>query len=759
MFAQVAQSFMTWRQVTRVRLPHTVRPLIRFPACSSRFFTCSHALLRPRGKKLSFAPSHEQRKVVKFSRTQNVVVSARPGSGKTATAEAIVAANPDKRVGGLTYSRPLRNETSRRLRAYSNFRAFTFHEMAGQLLGAKVYNDSKLSEQRRKVLDSNQLPHLGCEPFDIIVLDEFQDCTDLIFWLVSCFILANQQATGGQFARLVVLGDERQSIYRFRGADSRYLTLAPELLRPIAPHPWDNVPLSQSFRLPDQSVRFINDVFLGGKPYITGSKPGPKPIVLRCNPFNSYSLAKTLSPLIKRHGAKNSAILAPSVRKNRPLQDLTNILAEKYRVRIAVSTDAEAPLDDRVTKGKMCVSTIHQFKGSERDLIILFGIDCSFFRYFGRDLPDDSCPNEIFVALTRARKQLVLVHDDNRRLMPFVSVEALYETAEVVDLTGSQAKIAPPHAPGRPPDRGFILPSSIAVRDIARHMRDDYLDDVINRYLFVRRSPPLPEKEPIKLPDTVRSDPAGRYYEAVSDLNGLVVFAACEYHLAGTLTTLGHDENAIDEIVPPLTSQQHATWLCRRACEYEAHLSGYLPRSIQLKNHAFDWVKPEHLALARKRLQEQLRDSAVEPRFGVKVNEKFRIGNQTTRLYGQADIVGVSSTSDPNDGGSVESLWEVKFVSQLSNEHVVQASVYAYLLALQYGEVPRIILYNVRDGAKWEITPQNDREGLRCMIESVLRLKNTITKEVEDEEFRETCARAMREVLQAAGCGSGGKGN
>src|SRR5437667_4656181 len=177
---------------------------IHFPGRSSRFFTCSHALFRPRGKKPSFALSPEQQKVVEISRTHNVVVSARPGSGKTATAEAIVAANPDKRVAVLTYSRRLRLETGRRLGAYSNCRVFTFHEMACLLFGADVHNDAKLLEQRRRVLQGNQPPYWKFAPFDVIVLDEFQDCTEPIFWLVTCFILANQQATGGQSARLVV---------------------------------------------------------------------------------------------------------------------------------------------------------------------------------------------------------------------------------------------------------------------------------------------------------------------------------------------------------------------------------------------------------------------------------------------------------------------------------------------------------------------------------------------------------------------------
>ncbi|KAJ2904917.1 hypothetical protein MKZ38_006958 [Zalerion maritima] len=462
--------------------------------------------------------------------------------------------------------------------------------------------------------------------------------------------------------------------------------------------------------------------------------------------------------MIKLHGAINSAILALFIRKKGPVQGLVNLLAEKYGVPIAVSTDNETPVDGRVTKGKLCISTIHQFKGSERNLIILFGIDYSFFKYFDRDLSDDRCPNEVFVAVTRAAKQLVLVHDDKESLMPFVSVEALYETAEIVNLTDKQAKIAPPHVPGRPLELGFTLPSSIAVQDISRHIGDEFLDDIVTYYLCIRQlSPPLPEEEHIDLPTVVPLNPAERYHETVSDLNGLVVVTAYEYDLIGTLTALGgHDENVIDDIMPPVTSQQYVPWLCRRACEYESYISGYRPRKIQLKNHAFDWIDPAKLALARKRLQGQLRDSAAELIFEAKVEkEKLRIANQTTRLYGQADVVGVSSTSDPNNGGRVESLWEIKFASQLSNEHVVQVCAYAYLLAQWPMEVPRIILYNVRDGEKWEITPHNGRESLRGMVESVLRLKNTIKGEVGDEEFIEMCARARDEALRVGGSGHG----
>ncbi|KAK5994452.1 hypothetical protein PT974_04926 [Cladobotryum mycophilum] len=749
----MAQSSLAQRPVIRTRplLLHTVKLLVSCFSSSSPLFTYSHDLLQRRGKKPSFAPSNEQLKIVRLCRVQNVVVSARPGSGKTATAEAIVAAHPDKRVAVLTYSKRLQLETHRRLQAYTNCQVFTFHSMAGSLFRVIVPNDARLLEQRRRVLECNQLPQWSSMPFDIIVLDEFQDCTEAIFWLTNCFILANKQKMGGQSPQLVVLGDERQSIYRFRGADQRYLSLAPELLGPISPYPFVSVPLSESFRLSKQSARFVNQAFLGGESYIISSKPGPKPIVLRCDPHDSYALAEKLSTLIEYHGAENSTIISPSVRKNDTLKRLTNILSWRYRVPIAVSLDDDAPLDDLVIDGKMCVSTIHQFKGSERDLVILFGIDSSFFKYFGRDLLDDRCPNEVFVALTRAAKQLVLVHDEDKKLMPFVSVKALYETAEVINMTKNVAEIAPPDAPGRSLDLGLTLPSSIGVRDMVRHIQDEPLHDIVTRELCIRKlSPPLAKKEHINILNIVPSNAEKRFYEAVSDINGLVVVAAFEHDLAGTLNTLALKQSKIDPI-PPVHSQQYVSWLCRHACEYEACLSGYLPRSIQMKNHTFDWMMPGDLALARSRLREELGDSVANLKFEFAAKQEFSIGNQKTQLRGRADIATVSSTSDRNDGGNFESIWEIKFVSQLSNEHVVQACTYAYLLTPQSGRVPRTILYNVRDGEKWEITPRNGRKGLRCMIKSVLKSKYTTVGEKKDEEFIEMCDKTMLEVLNLGG--------
>ncbi|KAL7942692.1 P-loop containing nucleoside triphosphate hydrolase protein [Trichoderma barbatum] len=710
---------------------------------SCRPFASSHRLLGKQTMKSPFTPSLEQQRVVNLCVENNVVVSARPGSGKTATAEAIVAAYPYLRIATITYSKALQLETYRRFKKYSNGEAFTMHKVARLLFGVVVPDDVTLLQQIKQVVRCNELPQGDFQSFDIIVLDEFQDCTELLFWLITCFIRVNTQKRGGQPARLVILGDERQSIYRFRGANQRYLTIAHELLGPISSYPFVDLPLSQSFRLSDQTTQFINKTFLGGDSYITSSKSGPKPIVLRCNRSRSNSLAKKLSLLISQYGAENTAILAPYVRKNKALGKLANVLAEKYHVPIAEPIDDDSPLDERTVDGKLCISTIHQFKGRERDLVILLDMESSFFDFFGRDLPDDTCPNEIFVALTRAVEQLVLVHDDRKKLMPFVSVDALYETADVVNMTSKKDKIASPNAPGRALQFGLVLPDKVRVTEMSRHVRGEFLDEIVQRELCIQDL--SSEKGAIEIPDVVSSDPKRGFYEAVRDVNGLVIVAAFQHAITGTVTMLDSNNEDAHEKCPVCPDEQ-ISWLCQKACKYQAEISGYRPRQLQLKN-AINWIEPKKLELARNRLQGSLDDSATNLKFGVTVKQLIVIDNEQTCLHGRADVVSIPTPSDSSDVENVESVWEIKFVSQFSNEHIVQASAYAYLLASQFGRIPRTILFNVRDGKKLEIIPRNGLEGLRRMIEDILRLKYTAVEEMEDESFIEMCAKTTREVL------------
>ena len=719
---------------------------------------------------------------MRLSRTQNVVVSARPGAGKTATAELIIAANPNRPTAVITYSKRLQLETARRLENNPACDVYTFHGMAGHLFSAGVRNDSALLAFRKQA----DPPVWTGKPYEIIILDELQDCTDNLFWLACAFISSVTRAAGGRAPRIVALGDERQAIYDFKGADERFLSLAPSILATLSPYPWTQLPLSKSFRLSHETSAFTNKVFLGGDEYITGTHHGPKPLYMHGNIFDIETIARQLVPLIRQYGPAHTAILAPSIRTNVPLSRLTNQLSGFYDLPVAVSISDEVSLDEQVIAGKICVSTFHQFKGNERDLVIVYGVDAGHFKFMGRDLPDDRCPNSIFVGLTRARKQLVVMHNHRERPMSFIDEDQLHRTAQYLNF--SDTDMQNPAAIRRPAQSGLLLPVNVSASLAARHVPDEILDAICKTHLDISLvAPPLPESHHIAAPDKVLTDAAKQHYEAVSDLNGLAVVAAHELARLGTLTTLGHyAEKPLPDI--PSGPQARAAWLCREACRYEAVESGYKSRHIQMRGHDFDWLG-DYLDAARDRLAEQF-EGAGRLDFEVSLKESYlRVAvepgsekTQTTCLAGRVDIVRYdhsmrvlsqdhdgsktapkrmrkkkatksAATARPGDG-EVVSIWEIKLVANLLPEHAVQACIYAYLWALdrQRGEqgdvspLPRIILFNVRDGEKWEIIPKGGAAGLRNVVEEVLRAKYSTRDTLTTDEFLEKCAKTNAEV-------------
>ena len=354
-----------------------------------------------------FKPSPEQAEVVRWLKTHNVVVSARPGAGKTATAEALAMENREVPIAVITYSKRLKLDTEKRLKKYAKVDAYTFHGLAGQLFGHVIKDDIDLITERY----SQSIPSINkFRKYRFIVLDELQDLTDDLYWLASTFIAAIARSTG-KSPGILALGDSRQAIYDFQGADSRFLEKAETVFRPVSgDRDWKSLSLSHSFRLTQPTADFINNACLGGEKYILGTGGGPKPLYIRTDLWKTgatEAIFNKLWPYIKKYKPDKCAILAPSVRmksRRHPLKKLANMLSYKG-VPLSVSIFDDAPLDEDLTRGKLVISTYHQFKGSERDLVIVSGADDSWFKVFGPDVPPDLCPNPIFVALTRARKQ------------------------------------------------------------------------------------------------------------------------------------------------------------------------------------------------------------------------------------------------------------------------------------------------------------------------------------------------------------------
>jgi len=202
-----------------------------------------------------------------------------------------VAANPEKSIAVLTYSKRLQLETSKRLKQYPNCSTYTFHGLAGKLFSTVVHNDRKLNMLRVDRVESVWLEEDAPE---IIILDEMQDCTEALFWL-ACLFIDTVTRSRGQPPRVIVLGDERQAIYEFRGADARFLSLSPTIMSDLSPDPWERMTLNKSFRLSHQNAKFINRAFLKGENYVAGSHTGRKPLYIHVDLNNVGLLARELA--------------------------------------------------------------------------------------------------------------------------------------------------------------------------------------------------------------------------------------------------------------------------------------------------------------------------------------------------------------------------------------------------------------------------------------------------------------------------------
>lgn len=172
----------------------------------------------------------EQRKVIK-SRKKHILVGAGPGSGKThllvhkvASLLWIEEAKPDS-ILCLTYTRAACRELKKRLFDLAGPLAAkvvitTFHSLAFSILGVQGNKkDLDPSEdvvaKAAELLESGEDAGVGAP--SVILVDEFQDLSAGEYRLLRALY-----DLGEKDPRVIVVGDDDQSIFAFRGSSSEY---------------------------------------------------------------------------------------------------------------------------------------------------------------------------------------------------------------------------------------------------------------------------------------------------------------------------------------------------------------------------------------------------------------------------------------------------------------------------------------------------------------------------------------------------------
>lgn len=302
---------------------------------------------------------------------------------------------PGEEIVTITFTNAAAEEISERLGNPTGVFIGTIHSLANYYLKtsgidtSRVLNDEKFDDLF-KLIKKN--PHC-VQHVSHLIVDEAQDSNPQQFEFLLDMIAPDNY---------MLMGDHRQSIYRFNGATPEYilsLMESPEVT---------TYELTENYRNAPEILQYAkNGIRTLGKDYEDFSVP------MRSThgrvidvPYSGEGIATT----IERYVARGDCDYKDWFILTRTNAELDTILQVLKRHKIPTDTFKRAQLDNKGLKEKMRentvkVLTIHTAKGLEADNVVVIGA-----RY--RDI-EEKCVN--YVAATRARNLLVWAYKTNTR--------------------------------------------------------------------------------------------------------------------------------------------------------------------------------------------------------------------------------------------------------------------------------------------------------------------------------------------------------
>jgi hypothetical protein len=579
----------------------------------------------------------------------------------------------------------------------------------------------------------------------------------LLFQLV-CKIYSDNQ--NKEPAKLIILGDQRQAIYDFANADSRFISMAKELFQ-FNKYPWKSLSLSQSFRITTGMAEFINKGCAQSQIISSGKNTSNKPRYLICNTFGrkfSKPYDEVQMYLRKGYSYSDIFILAPSTRSIKsPIRLLANKLSYTG-IPIFVPNSDEEQIDESVVGGKIIFSSFHQAKGLERKVVIIFGMDDTYFRYYKKDRNVHSMPNEIYVAITRASEHLTMIHHDKNDFLPFINQQSLYTTCEVSGKVSVRIKKEQ-------------KPNKVGVTELLRHQLSETIEECYD-YLTIKN---IRKKSTVINIASKTKQRVG--YENVSDITGIAIPTYLEYQLKGTMSIYSHIkkdqksiEKKLDININPLKNtlvnkiveikiNSDIFWVqddqsdssdddseeFKETCInfddikfnninnaellfianiWKSHTNGFNVSFNQIQN--YNWLSQENLGMCMKRMSRlNISNNAMfEQSLSYSNIEEL----QNKQLSGFIDCV---ETQD-----AITKIYEFKCVRKLKKEHYLQLAIYMYLYVKKYEQSEHIYkyyLFNILTNEMNRITCST--KNLNAIIALLINKKYNKIERLSDQAF------------------------
>lgn len=678
-------------------------------------------------------PSDEQNEIINAMCENHVLVDSVAGCGKTTTIIHAALKYPDKSFLILMYNKRLKEETKIKMKSLKlmNVEVQNFHSFFVRYYSGENHTDLGL----KTTINKNTPPNF-CFYYDYIIIDEAQDMKAIFYFAIKK-ILADQQIQKVENAnekestkenekenekekkiiktKLVILGDRYQNVYKFLGSDERFLLFAPKIysLANVDDAPWVEKKLSISYRLTKETASFINNAVLKYE-RIKAVSSGPLVKYVICNLFSSP--LKQVKEAIELYGYENIFIVSNSVKSAKsPLRHIANKLSEK-KIPIFVPNSDDAEIDSKVIKGKLVFTTYNQTKGLERDCVFVFNID--------EWNPDntENCPNAVYVAMTRAKKQLVLFHSNKSKFSNFIDpIKAKqYGNMQIIGKFEPAKNVQKPNT------------KKVAVTELVEYLTSEVLEKACSYFSFTESNDNCPR---VSITTTIPSSlDKENLFEDVSDITGVAIPTYYEYltkkqaqiytHMS-VKARLSIQEPKINELTTP-TGIEKLLHMCN---VYIANDSGYMHKLAQVQK--YDWLNPNQLKLLQPRLEKHI-TNPFKSEYEYKVFDTV-LGYD---ISGSIDCMVPSKTS--------LRIYEFKCVNLLKRSHLIQLASYAFLYENELEKkkdkkstescLPRkYILLNLLSGCYYIIKFNID--DLREMVEYLIYNKFYLKKEKDDKTF------------------------
>ncbi len=652
----------------------------------------------------------------------------------------------------VTYNAKLRLETAERCIKHNieNCKIHTYHSLCNKYY-TKSHDDSGII----KTCKYNIKPRISSKP-DIIILDEQQDLNPDCFQLIIKYINDNCNNP-----KIIILGDENQSIYGFRKSDCRFLLEARNCFSRVSNHPWKILSINESFRVNTNVCSFVNKHIIKTN-RLTSSKDGDKPYYIIGNMFDYHVVKNMLKNIFLMCKVKNIHntehdyelddifVLCNSIDNNKRICLIENTLVDLGYKCYKPPSD-EHNLDINVMKGKIVFSTFHQAKGRERKIVFIVGFDDEHINRIRKlkTFDEKECVNSYYVGCTRALEKLFLLHHSGCKFFPTVESNELqqycnfnFTIAENNDLEKLIADIDDT-------TRENKKPTSIGVTNIFKNISPSDADR-LKKYFTINKTQ-LNKKIN---PDVISKMQDGTY-EYVADLYGIAITL---YNDTSTKTNneiykksieiidqqqVSTDEEflskqtLIDIVNNNKYNKENIGQLLCLCNKYDSSKSGFKSRWAQIDS--YEWANYDVVNDSNDIINDVIKtvesdnssnifDICKKRRREIYAkNNKININDledsnikfyeyRISRVIDKINIVGDIDIMTPT------TIYEIKCTSETTDGHILQLATYGCLDDID--QFNRLILINVKEGFMYEITNFNNKKEFMNDVVNIINRSN-----------------------------------